>query len=81
LPVLDTRSEGVVLETTPVALPHGSFLPWIEAEFEMSAKTAQKFMSVAESYGGKNELGSNLSLSALYELAAPSTPPQVRSSS
>jgi hypothetical protein len=32
-------------------LPHGMFLPWIEAEFEMSERTARKMMSVAEAYG------------------------------
>ena len=35
-------------------------------------------MGFAETFGAKNELGSHLSLSALYELAAPSTPPEVR---
>jgi hypothetical protein len=53
-------------------LPHGMFLPWIETEFEMSHKTATKFMNVAQSYGGKVELGSTIGLAALYELAAPS---------
>ena len=59
-------------------LPHGSFLPWIEAEFGMSDKTAQKMMQVARVYGGKSELSSHLDPTALYELAAPKTPIEVR---
>ncbi|WP_407936914.1 DUF3102 domain-containing protein [Jiella pelagia] len=35
-------------------MPHGSFLPWIEAEFSMGATTAQKMMRVAEVFGPKN---------------------------
>ena len=34
-------------------LPHGSFLPWIEAEFGMSLRTAYRFMEVTKAYGGK----------------------------
>jgi hypothetical protein len=57
------------------ALPDGSFLPCIESEFE----TWRRLLRIAERFGGKNELGSHLNLSALYELlAAPSTPPEVQ---
>jgi len=56
---------------------HGNFLPWIDAEFGMGATTAQKMMRVAEVYG-KNTPSVNLPLSALYELAAPKTPLEVR---
>ena len=59
-------------------LPHGSFIPWIKAEFGMSDKTAQKMMQVARVYGGKSELSSHLDPTALYELAAPKTPIEVR---
>lgn len=44
----------------------------------MSDRTAQKFMAVAKSYGAKSELYSHLDASALYELAAPKTPLEVR---
>ena len=32
-------------------LLHGSFLPWIEAEFEMTHKTATNFMNMAAKFG------------------------------
>lgn len=54
------------------------FLPWIEAEFGMSRQTAERFLNVANVYGAKVLSVSNLNLTALYELAAPSTPPEVR---
>ncbi|WP_137113643.1 DUF3102 domain-containing protein [Mesorhizobium sp. GR13] len=60
------------------ALPHGSFTVWVDAEFGMSDKTAQKMMQVARHYGSKPELGSVLDVSALYELSAPKTPLEVR---
>lgn len=70
---------GLALIRQKGRLPHGAFLPWIEAEFGMSQQTSMRFMSVAERYGSIKP--SNLELlppSALYELAAPSTPPEVR---
>jgi Protein of unknown function (DUF3102) len=59
-------------------LGHGKFLPWIDREFKMTDKSAERFMSVAERYGDKFDSVSNLTLTALYELAAPSTPEEVR---
>lgn len=59
------------------SLPHGSFLPWIEAEFGMSEYSARNFMRVAEVYGKRGSVP-DLPLSALYELAAPKTPVEVR---
>lgn len=60
------------------SIGHGNFLPWIEAEFGMSKTTAYKFMDVAKVYGGKLPPSGNFDLSALYELAAPKTPLEVR---
>ncbi|MCV9997688.1 DUF3102 domain-containing protein [Pararhizobium sp. YC-54] len=54
---------------------HGNFMPWIEAEFGMSQSAAVKFMNVARAYGDKFVNFTNLDVSALYELAAPKTPP------
>lgn len=59
-------------------LPHGQFLPWLEAEFGMGQSTADRFMQVAKVYGGKIPTVGNLSATALYELAAPKTPLEVR---
>jgi hypothetical protein len=57
---------------------HGNWLPWLEREFEWSDKTAENFINVYK-LGGKFENFSNLDLpiSALYMLAAPSTPEAV----
>ena len=57
---------------------HGNFLPWIEAEFGMSQPTASRFMNVARAYGDKVFTVNSLDPGALYELAAPKTPPEVR---
>lgn len=59
------------------SLPHGEFLPWIEREFEMSQPSAKRFMSVASRFTGKSLTMSDLKPTVLYELAAPSTPPEV----
>lgn len=57
---------------------HGNFMPWIEAEFGMSMSAATRFMNVARAYGGKFATVANLDPTALYELAAPKTPLEVR---
>ncbi|WP_425497642.1 DUF3102 domain-containing protein [Hoeflea ulvae] len=33
---------------------HGNFLPWIEKEFDMSERTARRFMEVSRVYGDGN---------------------------
>ena len=53
---------------------HGKFLKWMDAEFKMTERTAQRFMAVAEKFGAKYDIVSDLSPTVLYELAAPSTP-------
>ena len=61
-------------------LGHGRFLDWLEAEFEWSWDTAKRFMRVVEVFGHNQQIADlNLAPSALYELAAPSTPEAVRS--
>lgn len=52
-------------------LAHGLFGKWIEAEFDMSAKTAQNYMNMAR-MAGKAEAMPGLSDTALQLLAAPS---------
>lgn len=44
----------------------------------MSDRTALNFINVAKVYGGKSETVSDLDPSALYALAAPKTPLEVR---
>lgn len=74
----DIIAIGLDLIAAKERLPHGAFLPWIEAEFGMAGQTARRFMQVAEAYGDKNNIMLNLTPTALYELAAPSTPEPVR---
>jgi DNA repair exonuclease SbcCD ATPase subunit len=53
----------------------GLFLPWIKDEFDMSQVTANNFVQVAKRFGDEKILSNfdNISVSVLYELAAPST--------
>lgn len=44
----------------------------------MSDQTARNFMRVARAYSGKSDIVSNIDTTALYELAAPKTPIEVR---
>lgn len=58
------------------ALGHGHFLSWIEAEFGMTDRTARRMISAAQRFD-KSDTMSNFDASALYALAAPSTPDKV----
>lgn len=59
---------------------HGQFLVWLEAEYDWHRDTANKFMQVAKQFGSveMSQL-STFDVSALYQLAAPSTPEPARS--
>ncbi|ESY03242.1 hypothetical protein X753_24085 [Mesorhizobium sp. LNJC399B00] len=59
---------------------HGHFMKWIKAEFKMSERSAQNFMGVAEVYADKYASLADLKVTAeaLYLLAAPKTPSEVR---
>ena len=62
-------------------LGHGSFQSWLKSEFEWSEQTARQFMQVyrwSETIENKNFVFSQLATSALYLLAAPSTPTEAR---
>lgn len=54
------------------------FLEWLEAEFGMSDRSARNFMYAAERFGDKLEIISNLDVTTVYLLAAPSTPEAAR---
>lgn len=58
-------------------LGHGKFGQWLDAEFQWSADTARNYMNVAERFG-QNPKISEFAPSALYLLAAPSTPEDAR---
>lgn len=59
-------------------LGHGRFGGWLESEFSWTDKTARRFMSVAESFKLDNLSDLSIAPSALYALAAPSTPEPAR---
>ncbi|WP_169247993.1 DUF3102 domain-containing protein [Candidatus Competibacter phosphatis] len=76
--VEDIIEIGRELMAIKAELPHGQFLPWIAAEFEMSRQTADNFTSVYERFGnGKLPIFSSFKPSILYALSAPSTPESV----
>src|SRR5262249_30410741 len=58
---------------------HGNWLPWLDREFGWKEQTARNFMQVYELADKSPNFGDlNLPVSALYMLAAPSTPPEAR---
>lgn len=59
-------------------LGHGQFGDWCQTEFSMSQKTAENLMNVAREFGDKIETVSIFTNSAMYLLAAPSTPEPAR---
>lgn len=59
-------------------LPHGAFGPWLEAEFKWTDRTARKYMQVAEAFKTESDSVLNIAPTVLYQLASPSTPPEVR---
>ena len=72
----DLLAVGEDLVAVKQALPHGSFGPWLRAEFGWSERTARNFMAVAERFGSKSATISDLHIepTAAYLLAAPSVP-------
>jgi hypothetical protein len=58
-------------------LPHGQWLPWLESEFGWSEWTARRFMGVYELVKSGNLHDLEIDVSALYLIAAPSTPEPV----
>jgi len=60
-------------------LKHGQFDSWLKAEFGWSRRTAYNFIKVYEAFGERAKLAQiDIAASALYLLAAESTPPEVR---
>ena len=60
-------------------LKHGQFDAWLKAEFGWSRRTAYNFINVYEAFGERANLAQiDIATSALYLLAAPSTPQEVR---
>lgn len=59
-------------------LGHGNFINWLKSEFNWSVSTANKFMQVGEQFKLVNFTNLNITASALYLIAAPSTPKDAR---
>jgi hypothetical protein len=76
----DIIAVGSELLSVKEALPHGQFGPWLRAEFGWTERTARNFMAVAEQFGPKTEMISDLQIepTAAYLLAAPSAPDEAR---
>jgi hypothetical protein len=65
---------GQKLVEVKASLGHGHFRSWLKIEFKWSVSTATRFMQVAEQFRCTNLMHLSIAASALYELAAPSTP-------
>ena len=73
--VLDVGRE---LRAVKAALPHGQFGPWLHAELNVTVRSAENYMSAADFAEGNSEIIAFLPPTAIYELAAPSTPEAAR---
>jgi hypothetical protein len=65
---------GKELNATKVLLPHGEYTHWLDIEFGLSERMAQRFVNVYARLGAKTDIMSVLPPTTLYMLAAPSTP-------
>ena len=59
-------------------LDHGEFLKWIKKEFGWTQPSAWAFMQVYKRFKLSNFDNLQIDVSALYRIAAPSTPEAVR---
>ncbi len=72
--VPDIIETGRDLQDVKSKLQHGQFEAWLNTSFNMTARTAQKYMRAAEWMADKSELGSHLTPNTVYLLSAKSTP-------
>jgi hypothetical protein len=76
--VQDIINIGQRLIEVKEQLAHGHFEAWLRAEFNWSESAARKFMQVTRQFKSVNFTDLSIDASALYLLAAPSTPEAVR---
>lgn len=69
---------GKDLHTVKEMLPHGDFMTWLQNEFGWSQKTANNYMNAADQFADKVQTIQKLAPTAVYALAAPSTPERTR---
>src|SRR5262245_40690366 len=76
----DIVTIGQKLIAVKARLKHGEFGNWLRAELDWNERTARNFMSVAEAFKTENFADLDIAPSALYLLASPSTPEDIRQS-
>ncbi len=69
---------GSALREVKDRLDYGQFGSWLDTEFGWTSRTARNYMAVADRYRDKTEMISVFDLGAMYELAADSTPDDLR---
>jgi hypothetical protein len=74
----DIRQIGERLVEVKEALGHGEFCKWLEHKFEWSDFTAKAFMRVSECFKSEKFSDLDVAPSALYAMASPSCPDEVR---
>ncbi len=75
----DLVGMGNDLLDVKASLPHGQFGAWLETEFGWSERTARNYMALAETFGRLDSATlAGAEPTALYLLASPSTPDDVR---
>ena len=75
----DVWEVGQKLVEVRSQLEHGQFEVWLSAEFGWSRRTAYNFINVYEAFSDSTNFAQlDIATSALYKLAAPSTPESVR---
>ncbi|MHC5722670.1 MAG: DUF3102 domain-containing protein, partial [Nostoc sp.] len=74
---MDIYCIGLNLLEAQNIIEHGEFLPWLQQEFKMGKTSAYEFINVAKAFESKipiiGNLINNITPTALYKLAAPST--------
>jgi hypothetical protein len=77
----DFLAIGAELLTVKESVPHGTFGAWVEGELHITPRAAQSYMNAARLVQSvpdpARETVSHLPPTALYKLAAPSTPKEV----
>src|SRR5262245_55013987 len=76
----DIVTIGQKLIAVKARLQHGEWGAWLRAEFDWDERTARRFMSVGECFKTDNLSDLDIAPSALYLLASPSTPEDIRQS-
>lgn len=69
---------GQKLIEVKARLGHGNWESWLACEFDWTDQTARRFMQVAKAFGNEKQQIVAFAPSALYLLAAPSTPESAR---